>query len=91
MVHSAIDEEPLLVDMCNAAKRLNVGRSTLYELVRQGQIVQIHLGRSARIPTAALHEFVARKYEVAVRRREAAEAWELMGRRRRGGYFNDLP
>jgi excisionase family DNA binding protein len=91
VVQSLIDEEPLLLTMKKSAIFLGCARSTLYQLVRDGQIVQVHLGRAARIPTAALREFVARKYEVAVRRREAAEAWELMGRRRRGGYFNDLP
>jgi excisionase family DNA binding protein len=86
MVQSIVDEEPLLRDMQSAARLLGCARSTLYQLVRDGQIVQVHLGRAARIPTSALHEFVARKYEVEVRRREAAEAWELMGRRRRGDY-----
>jgi len=80
------EAEPLLLTMEQAARRLGCSRSALYELVRADQIVQLHLGRSARIPASALEEFVARRCEIEARRRDEAEAWELIGRRRREGW-----
>jgi len=80
-----IQEEPLLLTMEQAARRLGCGRSTLYELVAEREIVRVHLGRAARIPAAALHDFVARRTELVLRRRDEADAWEVVGRRRRGG------
>ena len=79
-----MDEEPLLLTMEQAAKRLGCGRSTLYELVKDAEIVQLHLGRAARIPAVALSDFVARQTEVAMRRRDEADAWAQLRRRTRG-------
>ncbi len=52
--------EPLLLAMRDAARVLGIGRSTLYELIAAGEIEVVHIGRSARVPVAALHEFVER-------------------------------
>jgi excisionase family DNA binding protein len=78
------EAEPLLYTMEQAAQRLNCGRGTLYRLVQNGEIVQLHLGRAARIPAVVLQEFVARRTETVLRRRDEADAWELVGRRRGG-------
>jgi excisionase family DNA binding protein len=79
-----MEDGPLLLTMEQAAKRLGCGRSTLYELVKESEIVQLHLGRSARIPASALQDFVVRRVELEVREREEADAWALIGRRQRG-------
>lgn len=50
----------LLLTVLEAAEVLGVGRSTMYELIRTGQVEVVHLGRCARVPAAALHEFVER-------------------------------
>jgi excisionase family DNA binding protein len=52
--------EPLLLDVREAASVLGIGRSTLYELIADGEIEVVHIGRAARVPVAALHEFVDR-------------------------------
>ena len=47
--------------MSDAARVLSVGRTTMYELVGAGEIEVVHIGRSARVPVAALEEFVERR------------------------------
>jgi len=44
-----------------AAQALGVGRSFLYDLVRQGRIETLKLGKLRRIPAAAVDDFVARE------------------------------
>lgn len=48
----------LLLSVVEAAERLSVGRSTVYELINRGQLPVVHVGRSARIPTTALAALV---------------------------------
>ena len=50
--------EPGLLRVQEAAKYLSIGRSTLYELIAQGAIPTVHIGRAVRIPTEALKELV---------------------------------
>jgi excisionase family DNA binding protein len=52
---------PLLLGVREAADALGIGRSTLYELIAAGEIEIVHIGRSARVPVAALHDFVERR------------------------------
>jgi len=49
----------LLLTIPEAAQRLGMGRSFVYQLVMRGMIPSIKLGRARRIPAAALEEFVA--------------------------------
>ena len=51
---------PLLLATREAAKVLAIGGSTLYEPIAAGEIEGVHIGRSARVPVAALHAFVDR-------------------------------
>ncbi|MFH9247066.1 helix-turn-helix domain-containing protein [Streptomyces lydicus] len=39
--------------------RLRLGRSTVYDLIRSHRLASITIGRSRRIPVAAVREFVA--------------------------------
>src|SRR6266550_2850825 len=53
--------EVLLLTMSEAARVVSIGRTTMYELVGAGEIDVVHLGRSARVPVAAIEEFVERQ------------------------------
>jgi excisionase family DNA binding protein len=50
----------LLLRPKEAAASLGVGRTTLYELLRTGELPAVHIGRSVRIPTHALQAWVER-------------------------------
>ncbi|WP_030899257.1 helix-turn-helix domain-containing protein [Streptomyces sp. NRRL F-5126] len=43
--------------------RLQLGRSTVYDLLRTGQLASITLGRARRIPTRALTDFIRTRLE----------------------------
>ncbi len=53
--------DALLLTPEEAARRLSLARSTLYELVLTGEIESIKIGRSRRIPVGALTDFIERK------------------------------
>ena len=50
--------EPALMRIEPACKYLDVGRSKLYELIREGKLDEVKIGKSARITTASLKKFV---------------------------------
>ena len=50
--------ERLLLRVPEAAEWLSVGRSTVYELVQRGELPTVHIGRSVRIPAAAVRAWV---------------------------------
>ncbi|WP_159807540.1 helix-turn-helix domain-containing protein [Cellulomonas citrea] len=50
----------VMLNVVEVAKRLSVGRSTMYELIPSGEIESVHIGRLHRVPADCLHEFVAR-------------------------------
>jgi excisionase family DNA binding protein len=79
-----MSDGPLLLTMNQAASRLGCGKSTLYELIKESEILQLHLGRAARIPASVLEEFVERRLALERRERAEAAAWALIGQRRRG-------
>ena len=54
-------EGVLLLTIVEAARVLSIGRTTMYELVAAGDIDVVHIGRSARVPVAALAEYVERR------------------------------
>jgi excisionase family DNA binding protein len=55
----------VVVESQEAAECLGVSRSQLYELMRRHEVVSILIGRSRRIPAAALREYVQRLAEEA--------------------------
>ena len=57
--------DKLLLSLDEAAEVLGVGRSRLYDLIRKRELVSVTIGRSRRIPVAALREYVARITEEA--------------------------
>ena len=59
----------LLLKVEEAAKRLGIGRSLMYQLVLDGSIESVRLGRLRRIPEECLREHVDRLREEARRSR----------------------
>ena len=52
-------QQPLLFRPEEAAMRLGVGRTMVYELIRSGRLRSVKVGGARRIPAAALVDFVA--------------------------------
>src|SRR5450830_1823790 len=53
-------DEKLLLSVIEAAHRLGVGRTLMYELLGSGQIESMHVGRLHKVPAEALTAFVER-------------------------------
>jgi len=54
-------DDRLLLTVVDAARRLGIGRSLMYELLDAGQIESIHVGRLRKVPVEALTEYVQRQ------------------------------
>ena len=54
-------DDRLLLTVVEAARRLEISRSLLYELIAVGEIESIHVGRLRRIPADALTDYVNRR------------------------------
>ena len=63
--------EPLLLTPEQAAKSLGISRTSLYPLLLDGTITSVKIGRSRRVPRAALEEYVERLSSDAASRRAA--------------------
>ena len=53
-------QEPMLFTVMEAAQRLRIGRSLMYELLAAGDIPSIRIGRLRRVLRVALDDYVAR-------------------------------
>jgi len=51
-------DQRLLLTVSEAAQRLGIGRSLLYELLTEGKIESIHVGRLRRISPNALAAYI---------------------------------
>lgn len=49
---------PLLVDICEACELLSIGRTTLYRLIREGDVTVKKVGRRTLVVYASLQRFV---------------------------------
>lgn len=54
------DTQRLVYTIDEAAAALRISRTKLYELLADGQIESIHIGRSHKIPADALRTYLAR-------------------------------
>ncbi len=54
------DAVRLLLTAEEAAERLSLSRTTIYELIRYGDLESVRIGRARRIPAEALGRFVER-------------------------------
>lgn len=50
--------EKILVKPTEAAEMLAIGRTRIYEMLAAGEVPSIRIGRSIRIPVAALNKWV---------------------------------
>jgi excisionase family DNA binding protein len=62
-IQSGIDQTaastvPLLLTVEAAARRLGIGRTAMYALVKTGDVESIRIGHLRRIPVDALHAFI---------------------------------
>ncbi|CAM5469227.1 helix-turn-helix domain-containing protein [Streptomyces viridifaciens] len=48
-----------------AARRLGIGRTTMYALVASGEVPSVTIGRLRRVPAEALKEYVAARARVS--------------------------
>ena len=57
------DDDPTLVLLTveEAARRLRIGRTTCYQLIRSGELETIPVGRLRRVPADAPAAYVARR------------------------------
>jgi excisionase family DNA binding protein len=56
--------DKLLLTTTEAAAQLGVGRSTVYVLLKSGELASVRIGRSRRVPSEAVRTFVS-KLQVA--------------------------
>jgi excisionase family DNA binding protein len=55
---------PLLLTATQAASALGVGKTKLYELIKEGSLQPVHIGRSVRFPLEDVALFVRRLRDV---------------------------
>lgn len=65
MKSTTFENLPLLMTVGEMASILRIGRNAAYQLVRDGNIQSIHVGRNIRIPRNALIKFVERTQQSA--------------------------
>ena len=69
MSESLTTDDQLLVTPEEAARRLSVGRTTIYELMSSGELQSVNIGRCRRVPVSSLSSFVSKLIgDVAVER-----------------------
>lgn len=71
-------DEQLLLTAEEAARALHVGRTTLFALIKNGELHAVHIGRSCRLTRAELLRYVTRLDRPTEPRRDRMAA-------RRGG------
>ncbi|EDY42949.1 helix-turn-helix domain-containing protein [Streptomyces sp. SPB074] len=58
---SAPDTTLAALTVTEAARRIGIGRTKLYEYVTSGEITSVKIGSLRRIPAEAVNEFLARR------------------------------
>jgi len=51
-------DDRLLLTVAEAARRLGIGRTLMYELLGSGEVSSVHVGRLHKVPIDALTAFV---------------------------------
>jgi excisionase family DNA binding protein len=60
---NAPDDDKLLVTVDEAARRLSIGRSHLYEYLLRGSLRSVRIGRSRRIASRDLQAFIDQLFQ----------------------------
>jgi excisionase family DNA binding protein len=55
-----MESKPILVSVVEVARMLSIGRTAAWELVRQQKIKSVKIGRTRRMPIAAIQEYIER-------------------------------
>ena len=55
------DDLPEFLTVEEVRAYLRLGRSTIYELLRQGELPHVRFGRAIRVPKTALAKYVSRE------------------------------
>ena len=55
----SIEELPLMLSVREAAKALRLGYHTVYDLVREGRLHSVTVGRRILIPKSAVEQFMS--------------------------------
>jgi excisionase family DNA binding protein len=55
-----MESKPILVSVVEVARLLSIGRTAAWELVRKQKIKSVKIGRTRRVPIAAIQEYVQR-------------------------------
>jgi excisionase family DNA binding protein len=55
-----MESKPILVSVAEAARLLSIGRTAAWELVRKRKIRSVKIGRTRRVPFAAIQEYIQR-------------------------------
>ncbi|MFJ2781271.1 MULTISPECIES: helix-turn-helix domain-containing protein [unclassified Kitasatospora] len=63
--HGAADPTLVALTVEEAARRLGVGRTTMYALVASGEVPSVTIGRLRRVPAEALKEYVTARTQAA--------------------------
>lgn len=53
-------DEQMLLTIVQAARMLRIGRTTVYQLIKDGELHPVHVARSCRLSWAELERYVAR-------------------------------
>jgi excisionase family DNA binding protein len=54
------DDPRIVLTVEEAAERLGIGRTTMYALIRSGDVESVTIGKLRRVPAHCLSEYVAR-------------------------------
>lgn len=60
-LRTAAPESKILLTVEEAADRLSLGRTSVFALVKNGEIRSVKVGKARRIVAASLHDYVATK------------------------------
>ena len=66
------DATPRMYRIPDAARLLGIGRSTLYEQLREGRLKAVHQGRACLITSTAIADYIALLEREEAERRAAA-------------------
>lgn len=58
-IHSTTVDDRLLLTVEEAADLLGIGRTLTYQLIRDGDLTTVKVGRLRRVPARALHAWIA--------------------------------
>lgn len=59
-----VSETPLLISVAEAAKRVGLGRTTVYQLIDAGKFPHKRIGRALRVPVKALEQWAESQDQV---------------------------